>query len=256
MDLFFTQTGAGQPLVILHGWLGSGDNWRSLALRWGERYTVYALDQRDHGRSPHTEAFSYPLLVNDLAEWADQHGLDSFHLMGHSMGGKVAMLFALTYPERVRKLIVADMAPRSYPHHDATVLHALLALDVTQVKARHEVEQQLVARGLTVGTAQFLMKSLYRLEDGSFAWRFNLPLFARDYPYIVEDILEPHHRAFENPTLFIRGELSDYITAADLPRIAQYFPHYRLETFAGAGHWVHADKPDLYYETVLSFLES
>jgi pimeloyl-ACP methyl ester carboxylesterase len=256
MDLFFTQTGTGQPLVILHGWLGSGDNWRSLALRWGERYTVYSLDQRDHGRSPHTDAFSYPLLMNDLAEWADKQGLDWFHLMGHSMGGKVAMLFALTYPERLNKLIVGDMAPRNYPHHDATVLNALLALDLGQVKARHEVEQHLVARGLTVGTAQFLMKSLYRLENGGFSWRFNLPLFARDYPYIVEDIIEPQHQPFEKPALFIRGELSDYITAQDIPRIAQYFPRYRLETFVGAGHWVHADKPDQYHETVRSFLES
>lgn len=251
MKLFSQISGSGPPLIILHGLFGSLDNWHSLAKRFSQQFRVYAVDQRNHGRSPHSDILSYEAMREDLREFYEDQGLQGAFLLGHSMGGKTAMEFALTYPQLVSKLVVVDIAPRAYePHHDA-LFDALCSLDLSIYHTRREVDDALAERIQSVPVRMFLMKNLKRSEDGRFSWKMNLPVIRSEYAEVNRAIAPG--RAYPRPALFIRALSAHYITDADYRPIADLFPLARVVAF-DAGHWIHAESPDPFYRTVTEFL--
>ena len=254
MDLNYKSFGAGPPLVVLHGLFGTLDNWSTLARRWAEHYTVILVDQRNHGRSPHAPAMDYALMAEDLAAFLEGQWVHRCHLLGHSMGGKVAMQVALTYPDLVEKLVVVDMAPRQFARGHDDVFRALLALDPARLTDRRAADGELAALLPQAGVRQFLLKNLARDPAGGFRWRMNLEVLHRDYEKLIGPVGQPGDR-FDGPALFVRGGLSDYVRDSDWPDIQQLFPAARLETVAGAGHWVHAEAPGELDRLVNRFLD-
>lgn len=246
--------GQGKPLLILHGFLGMSDNWKTLAVQFAANgFEVHILDLRNHGRSFHSDEFSYELMVQDVYDYCKVHNLDNINIIGHSMGGKTAMLLASTYPELVEKLIVADIGPKFYPQHHQTILEGLNAVDFSLKPSRNEVEEILSQHITDFGTRQFLLKSLYWQEPGQLAFRFNLPVFNKKIEEIGKAL--PEHCMFNKPTLFIRGGNSNYILDTDFETIKQHFPNSKIETIPNAGHWLQAENPKLFYEMVSSFFE-
>lgn len=253
MKLHFRELGTGKPLIILHGLFGFLDNWQTLAKYFAQHYKVYLVDLRNHGRSPHSTDFSYPLMAADLLEFITDHQIQEPAIMGHSMGGKVAMHFALHHPDQVSKLIVVDMAPKAYPPHHQDILAALNAVNVKAVASRGEVDQALARHIPEEGVRQFLAKNLYRQEDNTFAWRMNLPVIEEKIGEVGKETKA--EVAFDKPSLFIRGGNSRYIQPEqDMDLIGQLFPAATLETITGAGHWVHAEKPQELFNLVVRFL--
>lgn len=251
MKLFFRKYGEGPPLIILHGLFGTADNWNTLGKMFGERFTTYLVDQRNHGQSPHAPEWNYALMVEDLLELMDDEQLQGAHIMGHSMGGKTAMFFALAHPQRTDKLVVSDIAPRYYPIHHRELIDTLLSIDLGSLATRKEAETLMQERIPDEATRQFLLKNLYWKED-RLHWRFNLEVINRNIEEVGTAL--PENGIFEGPTLFVRGERSNYITDADMDSIHHHFPQARLETIAGAGHWIHAEKPVAFLEAVMAFL--
>ena len=246
--------GQGKPLLILHGFLGMSDNWKTLAVQFATNgFEVHILDLRNHGRSFHSDEFSYELMVQDVYDYCKVHNLDNINIIGHSMGGKTAMLLAATYPELVKKLIVADIGPKFYPQHHQTILEGLNAVDFSLKPSRNEVEEILSQHITDFGTRQFLLKSLYWQEPCQLAFRFNLPVFNKKIEEIGKAL--PEHYMFNKPTLFIRGGNSNYILDTDFENIKQHFPNSKIETIPNAGHWLHAENPKLFYEMASSFFE-
>ena len=239
-------------LIILHGLLGSSDNWHSFGQRFGEHFHTFALDARNHGLSPHSDQFNYQVMAEDVVEFMMQHGISSTSLMGHSMGGKTAAYAALLYPELVDKLIVVDIAPRSYKAHHDQVFDALTSLDVSAFQYRKDVDEALALKIPEIPVRQFLMKNLARNESGGFQWKMNLEVIEKNYARINEEL--PRDCQFHGPTLFIRGSKSGYILMDDLPVISQLFPNAEIVTIKHAGHWVHVDAPEDFTKTVLDFL--
>lgn len=244
--------GQGAPLIILHGLFGTSDNWQTLGRRWAEHYTVFMLDQRNHGRSSHLPVHDYPSLAADVHTFMEQQGIYQTHLLGHSMGGKTAMEFALEFPDQVDKLIVVDIAPKTYEGGHDRIFEALAAIHLDQLQTRQEAEQILRRYIPEDGIIQFLLKNLSRTREGHFEWKMNLPVLREWYPAILAAPTATGY--FTGDTLFVRGAHSDYILDSDLPEIRRYFPNFRLETVPEAGHWVHAEAPDLLSELVLRFL--
>lgn len=251
MQLNFKKSGIGPPLVILHGLFGSLDNWFSIAKELVDHYTLYLVDQRNHGDSPHASEWNYGVMVEDLRELLDAEGLDSVYLMGHSMGGKTVMNFAVTYPERVRKLIVGDIAPRYYPIHHQLILEGLNALDLSSLQSRKEADEQLAAFIPELGIRQFLLKSLGRDANG-FAWKVNLPVIAEQ----IEEVGKALEvgTVFDGPTLFLGGANSSYIQQQDLPDINTHFPNSDWISIPNAGHWLHAEQPQAVVAEMRKFL--
>lgn len=246
--------GSGKPLLILHGFLGMSDNWKTLGMQFAtEGFEVHLLDLRNHGRSFHSEEFSYKLLAQDILEYCNDYNLTSLYMIGHSMGGKTAMLFASLYPERVDKLIIADIGPKFYPQHHQSILGGLKAVDFSKKPSRSEVEEILLPYIADIGTRQFLMKSLYWEKPGQLAFRFNLAVFGSKMEEI--GVALPATSVFEKPTLFIRGGNSNYILDSDLDNIKRHFPNASIETIPNAGHWLHAENPVLFHQVTFSFLE-
>lgn len=256
MKLFFRKSGSGAPMIILHGLFGISDNWASLAKRFSEKFTVYAVDLRNHGQSPHSEDWDYSFMAADVLELMNDEKPDDVILIGHSMGGKVAMRLALDHPLRVNKLIVADISPRETAETQREVVEALEAVHPETLASRKEAEAKLAQRISEQGTLQFLLKNLFWKEfpDGEkkLAWRFNLPVISRKLIEVSAATDSPAPCLID--TLFIRGEKSSYITGADEAEIASVFPNVNIVTIPGAGHWVHADKPDAFYAAVMEFL--
>jgi esterase len=254
MMLYSKIEGTGKPLLILHGFLGMSDNWKTLAAQYAsEGFSVHALDLRNHGRSFHSEEFTYAAMANDVLDYCNAKGLDVVDIIGHSMGGKVAMLFAVTNPEKVRKLIIADIGPKSYaPHHDE-ILAALNAVDFSKKPSRADVEEAMKSYVPDFGTRQFLMKSLYWKSPEQLAFRFNLDVFNKNRDLVGEPL--PKDSVFEKPTLFIRGGNSNYIKDEDMDLIRKHFPNAVLETVPDAGHWLHAENPRVFFEKTLAFLK-
>ena len=246
--------GEGKPLLIIHGFLGMSDNWKSFgSLYAAEGFQVHMLDLRNHGKSFHSDEFSYEIMVNDVLNYCQHHNLSSVSIIGHSMGGKVAMLFATTYPDLVEKLIVADIGPKYYAPHHQDILAGLNAVDFSEKPDRSQVEETLYPFIPDFGTRQFLMKSLYWQTPGQLAFRFNLPVFNEKIEQI--GVALPSEKRFEKPTLFIRGGNSRYILDADLPEIQNHFPNFKLETIPNVGHWLHAENPKLFFEETSNFLK-
>lgn len=252
MELFFKTLGEGRPLIILHGLFGSGDNWQSLARTYAEDFKVYLVDQRNHGRSPHSDEFSYRLMADDLHELIESEDLTDVNIIGHSMGGKTAMLYASEHSYAIHKLIVADMAPKPYPVHHRTILDALLSADLNELKSRSAVQNHLEGRIEAASVRQFLLKNLYWKEKGQLAWRFNVEVLNREIEQIVEETDQQISLA---DTLFVRGSESDYITDNDQFYLDHYFPNHDLQTIQGAGHWLHAEAPQTFLEITRTFME-
>jgi len=240
MRLNFKKSGSGPPLVILHGLFGSLDNWFSIAKELVEHYTLYLLDQRNHGDSPHSNEWNYGVMVEDLRELLDAEGLDSIFLMGHSMGGKTVMNFAMQYPERVRKLIVGDIAPRYYPIHHQVILEGLNALNLSQIQSRKEADELLAPYIPELGVRQFLLKSLGRDGNG-FAWKINLPVITQHIEEVGKSLEEG--AIFEGKTLFLGGANSSYVQEKDLSDMKRHFPNSTWVSIPNAGHWLHAEQP-------------
>ena len=240
-------------LLILHGFLGMSDNWKTIGQQFAsDGFQVHLLDLRNHGRSFHSDEFSYELMVEDVFEYCKANNLNKISILGHSMGGKTAMLFAMTYPEMIDKLIVADIGPKFYPQHHQTILEGLNAVDFSLKPSRNEVETILSQFISDFGTRQFLLKSLYWHEPGQLAFRFNLAVFNLKIDEIGKPLSE--NAVFESPTLFIRGGNSNYILNDDFQGIKQHFPNSKIETIPDAGHWLHAENPVLFYEMASRFL--
>ena len=246
--------GQGKPLLIIHGFIGMSDNWKSFgSLYAAEGFQVHMLDLRNHGKSFHSDEFNYNVMSNDVLEYCQEHNLAKVSIIGHSMGGKVAMLFATTYPEMVDKLIVADIGPKYYAPHHQDILGGLNAVDFSTKPDRAEVEEILYPFIPDFGTRQFLMKNLYWVEPGQLAFRFNLPVFNAKIESIGEALPEANH--FDNPTLFIRGGNSKYILDNDFPEIKKHFPNAELITIPNVGHWLHAENPKEFFEKTSIFFK-
>ncbi|PSL01958.1 alpha/beta fold hydrolase [Cecembia rubra] len=253
MKLHFKKTGAGKPLIIVHGLFGSSDNWFSIAKELEKNYTLYLVDQRNHGDSPHSEEWNYTVMADDLKELMEDERIHSAYFMGHSMGGKTVMKLAMNYPDLVEKLIVADIAPRFYPLHHQQILEGLNAVPVDQLKSRKEADDILTEYIKIPGIRQFLMKSLGRDDNGKFIWKINLPVITEKIGNVGEELKSD--APFEKPTLFIGGANSDYITEKDKVDIERFFPNSRLVYIKDAGHWLHAEQPAAVIETVKAFLK-
>ncbi|MEM0575005.1 alpha/beta fold hydrolase [Flavobacterium polysaccharolyticum] len=247
--------GSGQPLLIMHGFLGMSDNWKTLGTQFVDQgYQVHLLDLRNHGRSFHSEDFSYELMVQDVYDYCKANSLANIDIIGHSMGGKVAMLLATTYPDLIRRLIVADIGPKFYAPHHQDILAGLNAVDFAQKPSRNEVDAILATYIPDFGTRQFLLKSLYWQEPGQLAFRFNLAVFNQKIDQIGKAL--PENAVAMMPTLFIRGGNSNYILDQDLEKIRHHFPNMQLQTIPNAGHWLHAENPALFYQFCVDFLKS
>lgn len=246
--------GEGKPFIILHGYLGMSDNWKTLGTQFAaEGFQVHMLDLRNHGRSFHSEEFTYEAMVQDVLEYCSENNLENIYLLGHSMGGKVAMLFATTYPEKVDKLIVADIGPKYYAPHHQDIMAALNAVDFSLKPSRNEIDQIIERYIPDFGTRQFLMKNLYWVEPGQLGFRFNLDVFNRKIENIGNAL--PETAIFEKPTLFLRGGNSNYIKDADMDLIQKHFPSAGLKTIPNAGHWLHAENPKDFYSETIEFLK-
>lgn len=245
--------GKGEPLIILHGLFGMGDNWKSLAKLFASDFEVHVIDQRNHGRSFHSDDFSYELMSHDLLYYFSRHNIERASLLGHSMGGKTAMFFAVEFPDMVSKLIVADIAPKYYPPHHEIILQTLNSIDFKSIHQRSEVDEILEAHIKEKEVRQFLSKNVYRLHDHSFALRFNLPAIEENINEIGDPL--PAYSVYKGPVLFLKGADSGYITDEDETSIRMHFPGAEIQSVANAGHWLHADNPEKFYEYSLNFLK-
>jgi esterase len=254
MHLHFTELGAGEPLIVLHGLLGSHQNLLPVCRRFATHFRVFAVDQRNHGHSPHHDVMHYEALAEDVVRFMDTHGLASAHVLGHSMGGKTAMHLALHHPQRVDKLVVVDMSPRAAGPRFAKLLQALRDLNPSQLRSRQEADAKLSATVADEAVRLFLLKNLIPDGHGGYRWRVHLEGIAANYDRLREAVQGAI--PFTGPTLFLRGEKSDYIGAADLTAIHGLFPTAEIAAVPGAGHWVHADAPEPFAKAVIAFLES
>lgn len=253
MQLNYKKLGEGQALIILHGLFGSLDNWMTLAKKWSENYQVWIVDQRNHGQSPHSNEFDYSLMAEDLKNFIEEHQIDRPIILGHSMGGKTAMEFAVNYPNSLKKLIVVDIAPVSYQVHHYGIIEALESVDLDKVQSRKDAEEQLKSKIKEFGIRQFLLKNLYRKSKEEYDWRFNLPVIKKQIVPISEWSISD--KTYEGDTLFISGENSNYILPEYGAEIAAKFPNYELEEISNAGHWVHAEAPEEFSRALEDFLE-
>lgn len=247
--------GEGKPFVILHGFLGMSDNWKTHGKHLAEQgFEVHLVDQRNHGRSFWDANFSYELLAADLKAYCEVHKLNDIVLLGHSMGGKTAMLFACEHPELVSKLIIADISPRFYPvHHDA-ILNGLSAMNFDVIKTRSEADIALSGYVDDVGTRQFLLKNLYWVEKGKLGLRINLDILKEEVAEVGEAL--PSYSTFNKPTLFMRGDRSEYIGVGDEAIINSHFLDSNIVTISNAGHWLHAENPKDFFSALIDFVES
>lgn len=251
MQLNFKKVGEGESLVILHGLFGSLDNWMTLAKKLGNHFEVFIVDARNHGQSPHSKDFNYDVMADDLYEFLLQNDIVDPIVLGHSMGGKTAMQFAMKYPNKLEKLIVADIAPKAYPVHHTIIIEGMLSLDFDIIKTRKKADEQLIKFIGDVSTRQFLLKNLYWADKEQLAWRFNLSTINKNIEVIGQGL--ENVSTFEKPTLFIRGEKSNYITPKDYDPIKNIFTNSVINSL-NTGHWVHAEKPTEFLQLLNSFL--
>ncbi|QCX54042.1 alpha/beta fold hydrolase [Elizabethkingia sp. JS20170427COW] len=250
----YGQEQAGTPLLVFHGLFGMLDNWGSFGREFGELFPTHLMDLRNHGKSFHSEEMNPQVLAEDILHYMEFHQLEKVNLLGHSLGGKAVMTFAISYPEKVEKLIVADMSPKAYPPHHQGIIKALQSVDFSQIKSRGEVEEILQQYIHEKPVIQFLTKNLYWTEDKNLAWRFNLPVLAVKYNDFVSSAVK--YGQFPGETLFLGGEKSNYILPQDEFLIKQLFPKAQIAKIANAAHWVQADNPKDFNKAVKEFLKS
>jgi len=252
MKLHYKKTGdSGPTLIILHGLFGSLDNWQSHAKKFSEHFQVYSVDQRNHGRSPHDMTFNYDVMVEDLFELVTDLGITNFHLLGHSMGGKTAIGFAAEYEDMLASLIIVDINHKQYPRHHDDILKGLNALDLSVISSRSSADKELAKWIPNSAVRLFLLKNLYWVEKGKLDWRMNLHVLTRDIDKIIEEI---YFGKIEVKTLFIRGMESNYIKDSDYHQIALKYPNSEIKAIENAGHWVHAEAPDVFSSTIIDFI--
>jgi esterase len=251
VDLAFEELGNPDeaPLIILHGFFASSRNWRQVAEKLATKFHVYVLDMRNHGASPHHSVMDYPSMAADLLQFMDTQGLPTASLLGHSMGGKVAMWFALNHPERMNKLIVADIAPISYQHCFNNLIHALKALPLHEISNRKQAELLLATAIPELGYRQFLLQNLV-MKNGAYCWRVDLDIFYRTAPNIIAFPDVEHLAPYAGKALFLAGEDSGYVKAEDMKTL---FPNAMLSVIANAGHWLHVQQPGVFIERVEQF---
>ena len=244
--------GEGKPLIILHGLFGMLDNWQALAKEFACFFETHIIDLRNHGRSFHANQHNYELMSEDLLSYLNAYNLDEVNLIGHSMGGKVAMTFACMYPERVEKLVVVDIAPKYYPPHHQEILSALNAVEQAKIKSRKDADQILSQYFSESTMRQFLLKNLYWKSSTELTFKFNLKVLSDQ----IENVGQALHinALFENPTLFIVGQASNYIKETDIELIEYHFPDFEIVEIPMSGHWVHAENPDQFFDKVSRFL--
>jgi esterase len=253
MKLFYRELGQGQPFIILHGLMGSSDNWLTQAKMLADQYHIYMVDQRNHGQSSHHEEFNYQVLANDLKDFITQHQLVKPIVLGHSMGGKTAMNFAVSNPEMLDRLIVVDIAPKDYPVHHDSIVEGLKAIPISTLQSRNQADEVLSQYVPQADVRQFLLKNLSRKPEGGFSWKLNLSVIDKNLEKIGAGMQFPG--IFDKPTLFVRGANSNYVKDEDRPRIKELFPHSTLITM-DTGHWVQAEKPQEFVEVVKNFLSN
>jgi esterase len=250
MKLHYRELGEGQPMVILHGLFGFSDNWQTHAKKLADYFRVILVDLRNHGHSDWSDDFSYPLMAADLKELFDELQLKKVLLVGHSMGGKAAMLFAQHHPTYLEKLVVVDIGIKAYPMHHQHILAGMHAINLETITVRSEAESILKQHIDSDGVRQFILKNLYWKDKGQLAWRMNLPVLEREMEQILGAV--PQQEVWVH-TLFIRGELSNYILDEDIDSIENQFPDMELVTIPNSGHWVHAEAPEEFLNALLSF---
>lgn len=241
-----------KDLLILHGFLGMGDNWKTHAKHWATQgWRVHLIDQRNHGRSFWSEDFNYDFMAEDLLHYFDAHKLAKVTLLGHSMGGKVAMQFACAYPEKVTQLIVADIAPKAYPPHHQQILNGLAALDFSQISSRKEADQTLSNYVKEAGTRQFLLKNIYRVTPTQLGLRINIAVLKNASDQIGTSLSQ--EMQYSGKTLFLKGEHSGYIETGDELLLRHHFPQNTLVTIEKAGHWLHAENPIAFGQAIANW---
>jgi pimeloyl-ACP methyl ester carboxylesterase len=268
VELFFQKIGSGTPIVILHGLYGSSDNWISVARQLAVAHTVYLIDQRNHGRSPHSPEHSYNLMSNDLYGFFTHQHIENAIILGHSMGGKTAMLFSARYPEKIKGLIIVDIAPASYASLNEyspqvithlNIVNAMLSFDFSLYSTRTEIDNELAKTIPDDDIRQFIMKNVHRNPDHSFDWKLNTIAISKALPEIMGSIyLEKelnNKPPLQFPSLFIRGGRSNYLLPVHYPEIKTYFTNSQIETIPNAGHWVHAEQPVLFRMTITEFIK-
>jgi esterase len=252
LDLSYRHWGSGEPLIILHGLFGSAVNWQAIGMRLSQHWSIFALDLRNHGDSPHNPDFSYDALSCDLKKFMEQRNIEKAILLGHSLGGKIVMTFADRFPEKAERLIILDIAPKPYPAGHRDMLKAMIDLDLDRIKSRKEALDALAASIPPLPTRQFLLKSLIRGVDGRYRWKINLDAIDR---HLDELSRGPRlENQYSNPTMFISGRESNYIVEEDTEIIRKYYPGARIVTLFGAGHWLHADAQEETVEAIVDFL--
>lgn len=255
MKLYYRKAGdSGQALIILHGIFGSSDNWLTIGKVLAQHYQVYMVDQRNHGQSPHSDEFNYEVLAADLKEFIEEHQLLNPIIIGHSMGGKTVMQFAMNYPTLFGKMVVVDIAPKFYPVHHAMILQGLHAVPLATLSSRTEANEILKRFEENEGVRQFLLKNLWRnpAKDNQFDWRINLPVITQNIDVVGHEL--SNEKVIEKPVLFIKGASSHYIQPEDERRIWELFPQYELVSIPNAGHWVQADQPQAFVEALQAFI--
>ncbi|MBW2962411.1 alpha/beta fold hydrolase [Mesonia aestuariivivens] len=253
MELYANVLGGGKPFLILHGFLGMSDNWKTLGAKFSEAgYQVHLIDQRNHGRSPHTDEFNYQVMAKDINEYCKKNKLENIILLGHSMGGKTAMKTACEFPQLIEKLVVADIAPKYYAPHHQTILDGLTMLSNSELTSRGQADEKLKEYIEEWGVRQFLLKNLYWKEKGKLALRMNLEVLKDKVNEIGQALTS--EEIFKGDTLFLNGGNSKYIQEGDKDLLKEHFPTSELITIKGVGHWLHAEKPDEFYQTVINFI--
>lgn len=250
MQLHYQTLGQGQPLILLHGLFGSSDNWGTIAKHFSQDHQVICVDLRNHGRSPHSDSQSYTDMADDLLALCDALNLDRIHLLGHSLGGKVAMQFATRHSDRLQKLIVVDMAMRAYADAHTYLIDAMMAIDLTTLQSRSEVDKALHSSIPQAMVRQFLLMNLIK-SNSKLAWRINLAALKSNYPSLQKAVCENAY--YEKPCLFIRGEYSDYVQDVDAEHIKTNFINAQFASMP-TGHWVHAEQPQAFIDVVSRFL--
>ena len=254
MRLNYKFQGTGRPIVIVHGLFGMLDNWQSIARDLSDSFAVYTLDARNHGRSGHALAMDYNMMAEDIAEFFEEHKISEPCLLGHSMGGKIAMQLALLQPGLLGSLVAIDVAPKAYAPGHLEIMDTLRTANIEGTERRRDVEAQLMQSLGSLAVVRFLMKNLARRPEGGFEWKMNLPVIRKYYEDIIGGLVLDG--AFPGPSLFVRGDRSEYILDSDWPGILQNFPSAELVTIKDAGHWVHADQPKALLSNLRRFLNA
>ncbi len=252
MKLNYRSSGQGQPLIILHGLFGASDNWLSIAKKLEDKYQVFLVDQRNHGSSPHSDIWNYEVMAEDVKEFMEGQALSEAIIMGHSMGGKVAMTFAGRFPDMISDLVIVDIGPKHYPVHHKKILEGLKSIDLSSLSSRQDADRQLQNNVPEMGVRQFLLKNLGRDKDNHYYWKINLNVIEEQIENV--GLALPVEKIYDDNCLFIRGEKSNYILDEDLPELSIRFPEHRLETIPNAGHWIHAERPTEFLHALTSYL--